>query len=193
MILRLHVFFLFALVLVVIGIKVTLPWKPCFLSASEYIGIDSIKTTSLEEMSEIRLAIALGISLVIAEEWFDFLLMHTGILSGFLYGRYVPGSKFILTPRKSTILRLVCIVIFKLHSLNSLIMTFLFRSISGPDRFLTIAKPSSLYKHKSFLARILINSIYKILQFHKLLPHRNIPLAHQNLGLFPFLPITPFL
>ena len=68
MILRLHVFFLFALVLVVIGIKVTLPWKPCFLSASEYIGIDSIKTTSLEEMSEIRLAIALGISLVMAEE-----------------------------------------------------------------------------------------------------------------------------
>ena len=65
MILRLHVFFLFALVLVVIGINATLSWKPYFLSASEYIGIDSIKTTSLEEMSEIRLAIALGISLII--------------------------------------------------------------------------------------------------------------------------------
>ena len=36
-----------------------------FLSVSEYIGIDSLKTTSLEEMSEICLAIALGISLII--------------------------------------------------------------------------------------------------------------------------------
>ena len=36
-----------------------------FLSASEYIGIDSLKTTLLEEISEIRLAIAVGISLII--------------------------------------------------------------------------------------------------------------------------------
>ena len=37
--------------------------KPLFLSATEYIGVDSLKTTSLKEMSEISLAIALGISL----------------------------------------------------------------------------------------------------------------------------------
>ena len=35
------------------------------LEELRYIGMDSIKTTSLEEMSEIRLAIALGISLII--------------------------------------------------------------------------------------------------------------------------------
>ena len=62
-ILRLRVFFLFVLVLVVFGINLMLSLKPLFLSASEYIGIDSLKTTSPEEISEIRLAIALGISL----------------------------------------------------------------------------------------------------------------------------------
>ena len=64
MILRLCVFFLLVLVLVVFGINVMLSWKPLFQSASEYIGINSLKTASLEEMSEISLAIALGISLI---------------------------------------------------------------------------------------------------------------------------------
>ena len=64
MILRLRVFFLFVLVLVIFVINVMLPWKPLFLSAFEYIGIDSLKTTSLDEMSEIYLAIVLGISLI---------------------------------------------------------------------------------------------------------------------------------
>ena len=63
MILHLRVFFLFILVLVIFGTNLMLSLKPLFLSASEYIGIDSLKTTSLKEMSEIRLAIALGISL----------------------------------------------------------------------------------------------------------------------------------
>ena len=63
MILYLRVFFLFTLVLVVFGINLMLSLKPLFLSASEYIGVDSLKTTSLKEMSEISLAIALGISL----------------------------------------------------------------------------------------------------------------------------------
>ena len=44
MILRLRAFFLFVLVLVVFGIHVMLSWKPRFLSASEYIGIDSLKS-----------------------------------------------------------------------------------------------------------------------------------------------------
>ena len=38
-------------------------------------------------MSEIRLAIGLIISLIIVVEQFDFLLMYTGILSGF----YIAG------------------------------------------------------------------------------------------------------
>ena len=63
MILHLRVFFLFILVLVIFGTNLMLSLKPLFLSASEYIGVDSLKTTSLKEMSEIRLAIALGISL----------------------------------------------------------------------------------------------------------------------------------
>ena len=65
MILRLRDFLLFVLVLVVFGKDVMLSWKPLFLNASEYIGIDSLKATSLEEMSEIRLDMALGISLII--------------------------------------------------------------------------------------------------------------------------------
>ena len=65
MILHLRVFFFFVLVLVVFGINVMLSWKPLFLGASEYIGIDLWKTIWLEEMSEIRLGIALGISLII--------------------------------------------------------------------------------------------------------------------------------
>ena len=66
-ILHLRVFFFFVLVLVSFGINVMLSWKPLFLSASEYTGIDSLKANSLEEIYEIRVAIALGISLVIAE------------------------------------------------------------------------------------------------------------------------------
>ena len=65
MILRLHDFLWFVLVLVVFGRNVMLLWKPLFLSTSEYIQIDSLKATTLEGMSEIRLAIALGISLII--------------------------------------------------------------------------------------------------------------------------------
>ena len=122
MILRLCVFFLFVLMSVVFGINLMLSWKPLFMSASEYVGIDALKATSLEEMFEIHLAIALCISSIIVGGWFDFLLMYTGILSGFLYGRYVFVSKIISTSRKLTILRLVCIVMFKPHSLNSLIM-----------------------------------------------------------------------
>ena len=68
MILRLRDFLLFVLVSVVLGINVMLPWRPLFLSASEYIGIGSSKTFLLEELSEIRLAIALGISLIIVGE-----------------------------------------------------------------------------------------------------------------------------
>ena len=107
-ILCLCLFFLFVLVSAVFGINVMLSWKPLFLSESEYIGIDSLKTTWLEEIFEIRSATALGISLIIVRGWFDFLLMYTGVLSGFLYGRYVTVSKFISTSRKLIILRLVC-------------------------------------------------------------------------------------
>ena len=64
MILCLRVFFLFFLLLGVLGINVMLSWKPIFLTASEYIGIDSLKTTSLDKMSEIRLAVSLVISLI---------------------------------------------------------------------------------------------------------------------------------
>ena len=65
MILRLCVFFLFVLMSVVFGINLMLSWKPLFMSASEYVGIDALKATSLEEMFEIHLAIALCISSII--------------------------------------------------------------------------------------------------------------------------------
>ena len=58
MILRLGVSFLFVLVLVAFAINVMLSWKPLFLSPSEYIGIESLKEISLEEMSEISLPTA---------------------------------------------------------------------------------------------------------------------------------------
>ena len=79
MILRLRDFLLIVLVFVVLGINV-------FLSASGYIEIDSLKATSLEEISEIRLSTSLGISVILEGESFNLLLMYTRILSGFLYG-----------------------------------------------------------------------------------------------------------
>ena len=140
-------FLYFASVLVVFGINVMLSWKSLFLSALKYIEIDSLKTTLLDEIFEVLLAIALVISLIIAGEWFEFLLMYTGTLSGFyMVDMCLPVYKFILRLRKLTILRLVCIAMFKPHSLNSLNMAIIFLSISGPDKFLTIAKASSLCK-----------------------------------------------
>ena len=73
MILCLPDFLLFVLVFVVLGINVILPWKPLFLSAFEYIRIDSLKATSLDEVLEINLAIVLGIPSIIVGLWFDFL------------------------------------------------------------------------------------------------------------------------
>ena len=81
--------------------------------------------------------------------------MYTGILSGFLYDPFISMS------RKLTILRLICIAMFKPHSLNSFIIAFLFLSISGLDKFLTTAKLSSLYKPTRSLSRIL-PSIFNI-------------------------------
>ena len=85
MILCFWVFFLFVFVLMVFRINVMLSLKPLFLSVSECTGINSLKATSLEEMPEIWLVFALGISLIIVWAWFNFLLMYTGILSGFPY------------------------------------------------------------------------------------------------------------
>ena len=59
------------------------------------------------------------------------MLRYTGLLSGFLCDWYVPVSKFISTSWKLRILKFVCIVTFNPNSLNCLIMTFLFLSISG--------------------------------------------------------------
>ena len=61
-------FLYFASVLVVFGINVMLSWKSLFLSALKYIEIDSLKTTLLDEIFEVLLAIALVISLIIAGE-----------------------------------------------------------------------------------------------------------------------------
>ena len=187
MILRLRVF-LFVLVLVIFGINVMMSWKPLFLSVWIYWD-RIIKNNFTWGNVWDPFSYCFRYFFNYSRGWFDFVI-YTGILSGFLYGRYVPVSKFISTSRKLTILRLVCIVMFKPHSLNSLIMAFLFLSMSGPDRFLL---PSHrLYINLQGLSQeyYLINSIYKILQFHKLLPRCNITLAHQNLRLFPFLPIA---
>ena len=134
MILRLRDFLLIVLVLVVLGINV-------FLSVSGYIEIDSLKATSLEEISEIRSSISLGISVILEGELFNFLLMYTGILSGFLYGWCLNLVQRQLRQRQLPILRLVCFVMFKPHSLNRLIMAFLFLSISGLDKYIYIYTP----------------------------------------------------
>ena len=61
-------FFYFVSVLVVFGINVMLSWKSLFLSALKYIEIDSLKTTLLDKIFEVLLAIALVVSLIIAGE-----------------------------------------------------------------------------------------------------------------------------
>ena len=131
LILRLRDFLLIVLVLVVLGINV-------FLSASGYIEIDSLKATSLEEISEIRLSTSLGISVILEGESFNLLLMYTRILSGFLYGWCLNSVQRQLRQRQLPILRLVCFVMFKPHSLNRLIMAFLFLSISELDKYIYI-------------------------------------------------------
>ena len=90
--------------------------------------------------------------------YISWMIWHTGILSGFLYGRYVLVSKFISTLRKLTILRLVCIAMFKKKILNRLIMDFLFLLISGLDEFLTFAKSLPVYEPTWSLSRILHNT-----------------------------------
>ena len=64
--------------------------------------------------------------------------MYTGILSGFLYGWCLNSVQRQLRQRQLPILRLVCFVMFKPHSLNRLIMAFLFLSISGLDKYIYI-------------------------------------------------------
>ena len=54
---------------------VNLSLKPLFLSASQYIGIELQKLFSLDEMSDIRLAIDFGSCFETIGGWLDFLLM----------------------------------------------------------------------------------------------------------------------
>ena len=51
---------------------VNLSLKPLFLSASEYVGIELQKMFSLDEMSDIRLAIDFGSCFRTIGGWLDF-------------------------------------------------------------------------------------------------------------------------
>ena len=79
--------------------------------------------------------------------WLDFTLMYNGLLSGLLYGSYLPVDGFSVKSRKLATLRFVSLTMPRLNSfLNNLINAFLILSASGPLVFSKQAKPSSLYK-----------------------------------------------
>ena len=89
--------------------------------------------------------IILGISLRIFAGWWDFALMQSGWLLGFLKEKNFPVTKLKLTSRKSVSKRLVSMVIYNLSFLNKALIFFLILSSTGPLLLLIAASLSSLY------------------------------------------------
>lgn len=58
-------------------------WGITFLE--QYTGIGSVKTYSLDDISDIHLAIDFGNCFLTDAGWFNFLFIYTGLLSGFLF------------------------------------------------------------------------------------------------------------
>ena len=65
--------------------------------------------------------------------WLEFTLLYNGLLSGLLYGLYLPVDRFSVKSRKLTTLRFVSRTMLRLNSfLNNLVNAFLILSVSGP-------------------------------------------------------------
>ena len=79
--------------------------------------------------------------------WLEFTLMYNGLLSGLLYGLYLPVHRFSGKSRKLTTSRFVSLTMLRLNSfLNNWMNVFLILYASGLLFFSKQAKPSSLYK-----------------------------------------------
>ena len=78
----------------------------------------------MHDISETLLLMAAGRCLVIAGGWLDLVFMYSGWSLGFLKSKYVPFDRLSVTSRKSTIFRLVLIVIFRPRFVKNFVMSF---------------------------------------------------------------------
>ena len=103
-----------------------------------------LKSSLLEEMSEIRRLMAAGRCFIIVDGWLELVSIWRVSLLGFLYGEWVPSVRFRVTSRKLQIFWFVLIEMFSPCFLNSRVMSFLVRSDCGPLAFLRSTSLSSL-------------------------------------------------
>ena len=79
--------------------------------------------------------------------WLEFTLTYNGLLSGLLYGLYLPVDRFSVKSRQLATLRFASLTILRLNSfLNNLMNAFLITSAFGLLVFSKQAKPSSLHQ-----------------------------------------------
>ena len=79
--------------------------------------------------------------------WLEFTLTYNGLLSGLLYGLYLPVDRFSVKSRQLATLRFASLTILRLNSfLNNLMNAFLIASAFGLLVFSKQAKPSSLHQ-----------------------------------------------
>ena len=79
--------------------------------------------------------------------WLEFTLTYNGLLSGLLYGLYLPVDRFSVKSRQLATLRFASLTMLRLNSfLNNLMNGFLITSAFGLLVFSKQAKPSSLHQ-----------------------------------------------
>ena len=79
--------------------------------------------------------------------WLEFTLTYNGLLSGLLYGLYLPVDRFGVKSRQLATLRFASLTMLRLNSfLNNLMNAFLITSAFGLLVFSKQAKPSSLHQ-----------------------------------------------
>ena len=95
------------------GVYVSIVVCPQFFSASSYSNLVLLNISALEEFCDNLSLIIFVICFLICGGWFDDTWMYINLSFSFLYGRYVLFSKFNVTSKKSTSVRLVTMSILK--------------------------------------------------------------------------------
>ena len=128
-------------------------------------------------MSDIRFDIALGICFITVWGWLEFLLMFKG--SSFVSCTVVNVLYYFKMNIKEVSNFHVCFN----RSRQSITVKYPYKS--GPDMFLNIPSPSSLY-NPMFSLEITFGKVNMYLLTHIFLPHPSSPLIDQNFRQRPF-------
>ena len=133
--------------------------KPLASRALLYIGALS-NMCLLEDRLDILLLILFIWFLKTMGGWQDPVLILECLSLGFLKGLCRLAARFSFTSRKSTVVKLVAIVILMSNVLNVCMMSYRSLSRVCPFVLLVVARPSSLYRPKSTAGKFWVSVLH---------------------------------